>query len=267
GLRPHFQFAVFIGNADDFDVFPAMHPGQTLFAAVGLEPGVDDCAVGCRHAHHRRQHEETVPELGVEPSLLAADPRIFGIHEDVRARLQLVPNAARAFKRESAGSRAADYLADDAVALERVDGGAHRTCRVRYRALALREARQVLCGAVIGLQAAESQPRGVGNRTREIACAVAGGNAAALHTDLDLDQPAERDAELGRRARCGVDLLFRIETKRDGGIRSQRRQPAKLRRADDFVADHNVAHTAAHQSLGLADLLATLSDGTGSDLL
>ena len=131
----------------------------------------------------------------------------------------------------------------------------------------MREARQVLCGAVIGLQAAESQPRGVGNVTREIACAVAGGNAAALHTDIDLDEPAERDAELGRRARRGIDLLFCIETKCDGGIRSQRRQPAKLRHADDFVADHNVAHTAAHQSLGLSDLLATLSDGAGSDLL
>ena len=44
----------------------------------------------------------------------------------------------------------------------------------------------------------------------------------------------------------------------------ERGQPASLRVADDLVADQDVAHAAAHQRLGLADLLAALADRAGA---
>jgi hypothetical protein len=99
------------------------------------------------------------------------------------------------------------------------------------------------------------------------AAAWPGGHATTLHPDLDLDECAERNAKLGRGARCGIDLFARIEAERDSRIPGQRCQPAKLPHVDNFVADQNVAHTAAHQCFGLSDFLATLTDGAGGDLL
>ena len=66
---------------------------------------------------------------------------------------------------------------------------------------------QVLRAAVIGLQPAKLQARRVGDAARESPRPLARRDAAALHADVDLDQPAELDAEVLRDARGGVDLL------------------------------------------------------------
>ena len=60
----------------------------------------------------------------------------------------------------------------------------------------------------------------------------------------------------------------RVETERDRRIRAPARPSgASFAHADHLVADQNVAHAAAHQRFGLADLLAALADGAGGDLL
>ena len=120
---------------------------------------------------------------------------------------------------------------------------------------------------MIRLQAAKAQSRGIGDAAREIGRGLTGLDAAALHADLDLDEAADFDTELGRRARRGVDLLGRVETQRYSRIGRERRQAAQLLRIHHLVADQHVADAAAHQRLGLADFLAALADGAGGDLL
>jgi hypothetical protein len=87
-----------------------------------------------------------------------------------------------------------------------------------------------------------------------------------FHADFDLDQPAERDAEIPRHARCRVDLVRSIEAQRDGRLLRKRGQPPQLAFADHLIAHEHVLHTAANQHFGFADLLHALADGAASDL-
>ena len=57
-----------------------------------------------------------------------------------------------------------------------------------------------------------------------------------------------------------------VEAQRDRGILCQRREAAQLALADDLVAHQHVLHAAAHQRLGLADLLHALPDRALRDL-
>src|ERR1700736_337682 len=57
-VRRELELAVLVGDAGDLDAVAAVHPWRPLLGAIGLEPGVDDGAVGRRHADHGRKHEQ-----------------------------------------------------------------------------------------------------------------------------------------------------------------------------------------------------------------
>jgi hypothetical protein len=193
--------------------------------------------------------------------------RIVRVHEHVGAGLQLVPNAARGLELVGAGACAGDEFAIEAVPLEQLDRLPHGGRGALDRGLALGEARHMLRGAVIGLQAAEAQARGVRDQPRQVARRLARRHAAAFHPHLDLHQRPERDAEVARHRAGGGDRLRRVEAERHRGVARERREAAQLVRADDLVADEHVPHAAVHQRLGLADLLAALPDRAERDLL
>src|SRR4051812_43478435 len=82
---------------------------------------------------------------------------VVGVHEDVGAGLQLVPDAAGAFEFERARSRTTDGAAGKARFVEEAQGfGGRIGGGGNGRAPLLRRA-QMLGGAVIGLQAAERE--------------------------------------------------------------------------------------------------------------
>ena len=51
-LRPEYQLAVLVRHVGELYVFAPMHPWRAFFAAVGLEPGVYNCAIGGSRADH-----------------------------------------------------------------------------------------------------------------------------------------------------------------------------------------------------------------------
>ena len=82
-LRSDPELAVLVRDAGHFHVGALVHPRGTALGAVGLEPCVHDCPIGCRHAHHRREHKETVFEFRVASTVGGADTSIFRVHEHI----------------------------------------------------------------------------------------------------------------------------------------------------------------------------------------
>ena len=119
---------------------------------------------------------------------------------------------------------------------------------------------------MVGLQAQKFQVRCI----RDAACEQCGisarWHAAALHADFDFDKPAERDAEIPRRAGCRVDLVRSIEAQRDGRLLCKRGQPPQLAFADYLIAHQHVLHTAANEHFRFADFLHALADRAACDL-
>lgn len=69
--------------------------GSPLSTDCALRPASQIAAVGLGVAHHRRQDEERVLPFAVVDALalLVRDTSVVGIHERVRAALQLVVNS------------------------------------------------------------------------------------------------------------------------------------------------------------------------------
>src|SRR5690349_8534984 len=267
GLGAQLDLAVLVGDAEHLEIGPAVHPGHALLRAVRFQSCVDDRTLGVRHAHHGREHEQAVLEVAVAAALAAFDLRVFDVHEHVGADLKLVPDAARALERVGAGAGPADDLAADRGAIESFRRCPDALRGASDRTLALLPRRQVLRGAVIRLQSAEAQSRGVGDALRELARRRARRDAAALHADVDLDHRLHLDAEVPGHPRRGVDLLGRVEAQTHSSVGRERREAAELRLANDLVAHQHVPHAGLHQRLGLAHLLAALPDRAGGDLL
>ena len=149
---------------------------------------------------------------------------------------------------------------------ERLDRLAHRFDRAVDRLAALGRGRKMLGSAVIRLQALEAQMRRIRDPAGEVSGGRSGRDAAALHPDLDLDERPELDAVVARHPRGGVDLLGIIEAQRDLGVLGEPRQASQLRRADDLVADEDVADAGARERFRFRDLLHALADGAERDL-
>ena len=124
----------------------------------------------------------------------------------------------------------------------------------------------MLGSAVIRLQALEAQMRRIGDPAGEVSGGRSGRDPAALHPDLDLDERPELDAVVARHPRGGVDLLGIIEAQRDLRVLGEPRQASQLRRADDLVADEDVADAGARERFGFRDLLHALADGAERNL-
>jgi len=77
--------AVLVGGALDLHLGHPAHHRHAGIHGEGLEPGVHHGAVGGGPAHDGGEDEERVLELGGE----ALDPLVVGVHEDVRAGLEL----------------------------------------------------------------------------------------------------------------------------------------------------------------------------------
>src|SRR5207237_8034782 len=84
---------------------------------------------------------------------------IVGVHEDVRARLQLGIDPAVALEQESAGSRAGHRGTRYTRALDQYPGVARAFDGTRDGRAALRGPAQMLRRALIRVQTAEAQPR------------------------------------------------------------------------------------------------------------
>jgi hypothetical protein len=120
GLGAEAQLAVLVRDRDHLDVLAAVHPRRSFLGAVGFEAGIDDRAIRGRRAHHGREHEQAVLELGVAAAIDAADAGVVGVHERVGAALQLIVDAARRFEPERTGAGTGDRLAAEVIGSERV---------------------------------------------------------------------------------------------------------------------------------------------------
>ena len=131
---------------------------------------------------------------------------------------------------------------------------------LRDRALAFRQARQMLRSAVVGLQAAESQSRRIGYVTREIACRCcpAATPQRCMPTSISTSAPNSTPNSVAARDAAST---CSVASKQSAMVASAANAASRRSfvHADDLVADQNVAHAAAHQGLGLADLLAALA--------
>src|SRR5262249_51604480 len=105
-------------------------------------------------------------EFRVGTIVAAADTGIFGVHEYIRADLQLIINAARRLDCESSGPGAADDLTGKVFRGQRLQCLAHRIDGERDRLRAFMVGRHVLRAAMVGLQSAEFQVRCI----RDAAC-------------------------------------------------------------------------------------------------
>jgi hypothetical protein len=124
----------------------------------------------------------------------------------------------------------------------------------------------VLRSAVVCLQAAEPQPRRIGNVACQLRSRLSRGNAAALHSHFDFHEAAQLDTGLAGGTWRGVNGSRGIETQGDGRVLRQRSEPVQLVRVDDFVGDQDIANAATYERFGLADLLAALPHCTCRDL-
>ncbi len=115
--------------------------------------------------------------------------------------------------------------------------------------------------AMIGLDAGKHEVWRCHNEGCQIGGGLSGQGAAAATATVDLDQHVEPDAisrgglVQDRNDACIVDA--------DGDPRTLRQpcQPVDLGGMGDFVGDQHVGDAAAHQRLGLRNLLAADPDG------
>ncbi len=124
----------------------------------------------------------------------------------------------------------------------------------------------MLGGAVIGLQAAEAQRVAAGDRLRQPHRRLAGSDAAAAATDIDLDEHIEHDVVAGGGLGGLADAVEMIDAEPDTGLARELRQPVELGGARDLVADEHVGDAALDQDFGLGDLLDALADRAMGDL-
>src|SRR5262249_60276031 len=96
-------------------------------------------------------------ESRVATAVAPADTSIFGVHEHIRANLQLIINAAGRLDCKSPGSGAADDLTGKVFRGERVQCLANCIDGERDRLRALVVGRHVLRAAMVGLQSTEFQ--------------------------------------------------------------------------------------------------------------
>src|SRR3546814_5656371 len=90
-------------------------------------------------------------ELGALLAGLVEVAAIVGVHEAVRARLQLVPQPGLGLEAEAAGARTPDGPAIQAGRAELLGGDLHRLRGVADGGAALAETADVLRRAVIGI--------------------------------------------------------------------------------------------------------------------
>ena len=121
---------------------------------------------------------------------------VVGVHEDVRARLELREDAALGLPHEGAGASTADGLADETVVLQQLPGLAHslRVCVMRRAPFGV--VANVLRRAVVGLQAAEPQAGRPGDAARQVEHRLSRLHAGARASAVDLHQDGEGDAEV-----------------------------------------------------------------------
>src|SRR5215510_14411288 len=148
--RPDLEFTVLVRDAGHFDVAAIMHPRRAALGAVRLEACVHDGSVGRWHADHRCEHKQTMFEFRVGTIVAPADTRIFGVHEYIRADLQLIINAARRLDGKRPGPGAADDLTGKVLRGQRLQCLAHRIDGGRDGLRAFVVSRHVLRAAMIG---------------------------------------------------------------------------------------------------------------------
>ena len=188
--------------------------------------------------------------------------RVVDVHENVRARLDLVPGARFHFQHVGAAAGAGDDRARNAGLLEQ---SLHLEDVLRGpldRCMALFHGAHVLRAAVIGLQAGKAEIFRSVDGASELQCGRTGRDAAAAHADFELDVDIElRPARLERREVVRmIDADPDMRALREGG------EARDLRRADHFVADQHIGDAALDQCFGLGDLLAAHADGAVLEL-
>ena len=191
---------------------------------------------------------------------------VIGVHEDVGAGLDFVPDAGLRLQLVRAGAGTADDLAVQPGMGETLDGVARGEPRSLDRLAPLVDGAHMLGGAMIGLNAREAQRVGAGDRFREPDGAFAGRDAAAPAADIDLDIDVERDILAGCRLRRLAHAVGVIDAQAHAGAAGQPGQPVELGGARDLVGHQHVADAARDQDFGLRDLLAALPHRPVCDL-
>ncbi len=125
-----------------------------------LVAGVDHGTIRHRLAHHAGEDEERVLEAAEGRAVGLAIAGVIGIHEDVGAGLDLVPDAGLGLQLMGARAGAGDDLAGQAVMLEPLDRVAGGKSGALDRLAPLVDRAHVLGRAVISVDAGEAQ--GVG---------------------------------------------------------------------------------------------------------
>ncbi len=255
--------AVLVGGLHVVQPRPARHHRHTRVDAGSFQAGVQHDALACRGAHHGSEHEQAllearkpVPRVGV----------VVGIHEDVRAGLQLVVDLARGLVHERAGARTGDRLARNAIGRQQIAGLFRRRRGALDRGAPLGDRAHVLGRAVIRVNAGKAQEwRGL-DRAYQLQRRITRRDAAAITADLDFDQHVDHHAGLVGRRRQFRNILGVIDAHRDACTPRKMREPAHLGAPDHFVGHEHVAHAGVDEAFGLAHLLATNADCAGLDL-
>src|SRR5262245_54694493 len=150
-----------------------------------FESRVDHRTSRSRHAHDRRPYVEAL----LEPrKTLPAVAAVVRIHEDVRARLQLVVNAACLLEKKRAGTGAGDHLAVQPLVLDEIARAPGLLYCLPDRRTALLDRAQMLRRAMVGMHPGKSQVAEFGHDARETQRWLARLDAAAVAAHIDLDQ-------------------------------------------------------------------------------
>ena len=252
---------MFIGDTGDacrLDVGDFRRAG---FRRQSFQPGIHDRAFGNRAADHGRIDEERLLETGDGRPRRIQVLRVVRVHEDVRARLQLVVDTACRFKFPCAGACARHDVARDTLPAEQVDGRAGQVDGGVGGRAPLGVAADVLREAVVGLDTRKPEPIGCGDLPCQRQRLIARRHAAARHPDVDLHQYVDADA--GADGRCAdlCHVMRIVHADPDLCLAGHGCQPGNLPAADNLVAHENIGYPGLHQRLRFAHLLAARPHG------
>ena len=229
--------------------------------------GVNDGAFRCWRAHDRDQHKQCVLESIERLAAIDHVARVVGVHEDVGAGLQFVPDVGGGFQFEGAGAGAGYRRTGEAAPLQFRQSLTHVLACGFDGGDAFLRCAEMLCGAVIGLKPPERQMLLSGNRGGEVRSRLAWCRAATPVAAVDLDQHLQAHARAGGGGIELVDVLGVVGADSDLGFTRQPSQLVLLAAPDDLVGDQDVGDATAHHHFGFGHLLATDADRAERHLL
>ncbi len=208
-LRRQAQHTVFVRSPDKFHTRQTRDQGHPGINGQCFQSGVNDRALGNRVAHDRRQYEQALLEVAQRFAVLVEVTVVVGIHEYVGAGLDLIVDAAAGLVQIRPGAGTGDDFWLDTMFVQHLHGHAHLLHSLGDRIAPFRRGTRVLRGPLVGLQAGEAQVLRCGDPLCQFDHRLSRIDAAAVRSDIDLDEYVEGRAG-GVRRRVEVGDVLRI---------------------------------------------------------